>query len=175
MKLVIVSDNHGDSAIVAAIKEHFQSAKATLIHCGDSQLAPDDPAMQSWQTVAGNNDTGLGYPQNRLLTAGPERILVVHGHHDGVNFGLTRLSLHAQAEQATVCCYGHTHQLAVTVDHGCLLINPGSISLPRGKYRTLGGTFATVDVSTDQFRVQYYSREFQPVPQLSFKFSRARH
>lgn len=172
MRLIIVSDNHGDANIVSEIANKYDDGKNILIHCGDSQLQPDSKAMKPWQAVAGNNDIALGYPDNRLIQARPERILVVHGHKDGVNFGLTKLSLHAQQERSTVCCYGHTHQLAVTTDHGCLFINPGSISLPRGKYRQLGGTFAVVEVQADSYQVQYYTREFKAVPELKFEFSR---
>lgn len=172
MKLVVVSDNHGDAMIVQKIAQKYGKDQCVLIHCGDSELQPNSPAMNPWQAVAGNNDIGLGYPASRVIENGKERILVVHGHRDGVNFGLTRLSLHAREKQSTVCCYGHTHQLAVTVDHGCLFINPGSISLPRGQYRQLGGTFAIVDVKPERYQVQYFTREFKPVAELHFEFKR---
>ena len=38
-----------------------------------------------------------------------------------------------------------THQLGVEVINGKLLLNPGSISYPRGKYTAIGGTFAIVE------------------------------
>lgn len=80
--------------------------------------------------------------------------------------------LKGQEQEADMVCYGHTHQLAVTVESGMLMINPGSISLPRGQYAGLGGTFAVVELTANRFVIDYYNRDSQPVADLHFAFDR---
>ena len=60
----------------------------------------------------------------------------------------------------------------MTVEDGMLMINPGSISLPRGQYAGLGGTYAVVEATGERFVVDYYDRNNQPVTDLHFVFNR---
>ena len=55
---------------------------------------------------------------------------------------------------------------------GKLFINPGSISLPKGPYAYLKGTYAILTVQPEKFIVQFYTRDLQPVPGLKFEFDR---
>lgn len=116
MKILIVSDNHGDHQILTDIVDNFASQVDLLVHCGDSELSPNEPPMNSFHGVLGNNDYGLDYPQQLVLDEGTERLLVVHGDHDQVNYSLTPLLLKGKATGASIVCYGHTHQLAVSED-----------------------------------------------------------
>ena len=53
-----------------------------------------------------------------------------------------------------------------------LLVNPGSISQPRGQYAYIGGTFAIIDIAKDSYEVQFYNRELRPIKELNFVFKR---
>lgn len=172
MKALIISDNHGDSRILNDIKEQFAQDVDVLIHCGDSELKADSTAMQGFKAVKGNNDWGLNYPGQLEFTIGGLSFLVVHGDHDHVNYSLTPLMLKAQSFGSNIVCYGHTHQLAVSMDDDILFINPGSISLPRGEYSRIGGTFAIVDANEERYMVDYYDRNCQLLPELHFEFER---
>lgn len=172
MRMLVVSDNHGDQQILTDIVAKYASQVDLMVHCGDSELSPVQPPMNSFQAVRGNNDYGLDYPQQLSLTTGDEHILVVHGDRDRVNYSMTPLRLKGQAAGASIVCYGHTHQLAVSEDDGILFINPGSISLPRGEYANIGGTFAIVSADHRQWQVDYYNRNLQPIPELHFEFTR---
>ncbi|MDT6980942.1 metallophosphoesterase [Levilactobacillus zymae] len=167
---LVISDNHGDRTILETLSA--QLAVDATFHCGDSELAADDPWFNGVAAVRGNMDSDERFP----LVLTPEvsgcRVLLTHGHHDGVNWDLTQLALHAQAVGAQATFYGHTHQLAVEMTAGGLFLNPGSISQPRGEFRQLGGTCAVVTVTPDQWQVQYYTRDAQPVPKLHFTFDR---
>lgn len=164
MKALFVSDNHGDAAILTKIAAAFSDQVDAMFHCGDSNLAPNDPAMAPFVTVAGNTDWGLDYPARVVEAVGDQRILVTHGHAQGVNQNLLALSLLAQEDNATIAAYGHTHQLACELDdHGILLLNPGSISQPRGEYSYLDGTFAVIESRPDRLRVKYYNRDLVSV------------
>lgn len=172
MKVLLVSDNHGDVQILKTIQERFAKRVDGMFHCGDSNVEPTDPVMARFQTVVGNTDWGLDYPKVITQTFGDQRITVTHGHLYQVNTTMTPLLLLAKETGADVLAYGHTHQLAVTVEDHRLLINPGSISQPRGQYAGIGGTFAIVEATPRRFEVQYYNRELRALPDLHFNFQR---
>lgn len=175
MKALVISDNHGDVKILQTVKDEFGDQVDVMVHCGDSELPSDSSAMAHFKAVKGNNDWGQSYPGQLNFTLMGTNFLVVHGDHDQVNYSLTPLMLKSQSLGAQVACYGHTHQLAVSMEDGILFINPGSISLPRGEYARLGGTFAIVDITPKQFVVDYYRRNCQLVPELHFEFRREKN
>ena len=59
--------------------------------------------------------------------------------------------------------------------NGKFILNPGSISYPRGKFTALGGTFAIVETFTSEngkrIEVQYYDRKLNAVPELQVTFN----
>lgn len=173
MKALIISDNHGDQQILEQVTQSWQDRVDLMIHCGDSEMAPTLPVMQRFDVaVQGNNDWGLEYLLEQTVVKDKRRIYTTHGHRYQVNSTLTPLMLKGQEQRADMVCYGHTHQLAVTVEDGMLMINPGSISLPRGQYAGLGGTYAVVGIDDERFSVDYYTRDNQPVADLHFVFNR---
>lgn len=172
MKILFVSDNHGDSQILSEIRKQFSSNVVAMFHCGDSNLNPDDQGMTNYHAVIGNTDWGLNYPKVVEKQIDDCHITVTHGHLYQVNFTLTPLKLLAKQTGADIVAFGHTHQLMVDYDDGCLFLNPGSISQPRGKYTYIGGTFAIVDNLTNRYRVQFYNRHLEPVKDLQFEFKK---
>ncbi|WP_242362987.1 metallophosphoesterase [Limosilactobacillus antri] len=171
-KVLIVSDNHGDRAILERLVAGWKAKVDLMIHCGDSEIPSQDPLMQSFVRVAGNNDWHLGYAPDQLVLVGGARILVTHGHHYGVGSSMTPLMLKGESTGADIVCFGHTHQLFATVERGMLMVNPGSISLPRGQFAVLGGTFAVVTVTPQMFTVDFYDRDSHRQPKLHQEFSR---
>ncbi|EAL05234.1 phosphoesterase family protein [Listeria monocytogenes str. 1/2a F6854] len=65
MKLLVVSDSHSERDCLIHLKEKYENTVDAMIHCGDSELEADDPAIQGFHTVRGNCDFGGGFP-NRL-------------------------------------------------------------------------------------------------------------
>ena len=172
MKILVVSDNHREEEILTEIVQKFDDKVDLMIHCGDSELAPDKEPMSDFEVVKGNNDYGLSYPNELVVNDCQERLYVTHGHLQRVNFSLTPLMLTGQEKGASIVCYGHTHQLGVVYDHQMLIINPGSICFPRGEYAKLGGTFAIIDAQPEWFIVDYYNRQMKAVSNLHCEFSR---
>lgn len=172
MKALVVSDNHGDRQILSQIVNKWQGQVDLMIHCGDSEIDSTDPLMKNFVGVAGNNDWHLGYPGDLVIEKAGQHFFITHGHHYRVNFTMTPLMLKGASTGADVICYGHTHQLWATVDHGMLVVNPGSISLPRGQYRDIGGTFAIIYADPRAFTVDFYDRQMHRVPDLHVEFSR---
>ncbi|MFD1671727.1 metallophosphoesterase family protein [Agrilactobacillus yilanensis] len=172
MKYLIVSDNHGDQAILQTLLKTYKTQVDAFIHCGDSELNFKDPMVQEMTIVCGNMDFDAQFPESATLEVGTDRIFVAHGHLWGVNYGLDKLYQAGLKNQANLIFYGHTHQLACTMDQGRLLLNPGSISQPRGQYAYLRGTFAIVTTEAKKIVVDYYNRQLKPVPNLHFEFKK---
>lgn len=173
MKLLVVSDSHGDHQILQDLLNRYTGKVQGFIHCGDSELTADQPLSQQFWLVRGNMDFEPAFPLNLTKTKGAETIFITHGHLLGVNLNLDRLEAAAAEKQATVACYGHTHQLLCQMNAaGCLIINPGSISQPRGKWAYLGGTYALIELGEAKVKVQYYNRDHQAIDQLAYQFPR---
>lgn len=172
MKILVISDNHGDQAILEKVFTHFHDTVDAIFHCGDSEMAVTNPLFDDVQVVKGNNDYGTTFADDVSIQGGTDQVFMTHGDLYGVNMGLTHLSLKAQEMGATLVFYGHTHQLAAEFVQGRLYLNPGSISLPRGEFANLGGTFAIVTTMADQLQVDFYDRQLKRVSSLHQVFSR---
>ncbi|BAP86028.1 phosphodiesterase [Paucilactobacillus hokkaidonensis JCM 18461] len=172
MRMLVVSDNHFDRDILVQVDNKYYNKVDLMFHCGDSQLPASDSLFEHFLTVQGNNDFDEKLPQSRLIKQSGEQVLLTHGHLQDVNSTMTKLELMAQEKNATIVLFGHTHKLGVVMNRGALFLNPGSISLPRGEFTSIGGTYAIVDVTAAKFVVQFYDRQFKAIKELSFTFQR---
>lgn len=171
MKLVVVSDTHGDAEILKTILKQQPDADG-YFYCGDSELTANDPLFDTYQAVAGNMDDDPDFPLTVSQDFSGVRVWMTHGHRFNVNFTLAPLLAAGQAQQAQIILFGHTHQLGVFMEEQMLVLNPGSISQPRGQYARLGGTYAVITWDPTQYHVQYVTRDGQPVPKLAFDWQR---
>ncbi|EMR05177.1 Phosphodiesterase yfcE [Bhargavaea cecembensis DSE10] len=127
-RIAVMSDSHGDTETV----RHFldrQSGSDHLIHCGDSELPAEDKLLEGMASVKGNCDPD-GLPEYRMLEAGELRVLVTHGHLDGVKSGMLPLRYRAEEAGADLVLFGHTHLYGAEVHDGILFVNPGSTHRP---------------------------------------------
>ncbi len=133
MKILVVSDSHGDAEAVCRAVE--RERPRMLLHLGDGwrdvdelRLSfPDLPVEQ----VPGNCDFRSGEPAERLILIGGKRIFLCHGHTLGVKYDLSRLLYTALERGADAALFGHTHQPYVDIVQGVVLLNPGSIGRGR--------------------------------------------
>ena len=158
MRILIVSDSHGiNGPLRAAI---LKENPDMLIHLGDSEFnqaeiarwagSPKTPCV----LVRGNCDTTSYVPElvrnDAIFTLKGHKIFCTHGHRHKVNYGLLTLSLTAQEEGCDIVMFGHTHvpydSFGDSISEfnrfyesafgdspsGPRILNPGSISLPRG-------------------------------------------
>ena len=135
MRIGMMSDSHGD---MQAIDEVLKRAgKIDLwLHAGDCLPDARYLSLKSQTQVvaiAGNCDWPRpAAKEMETVQVGDLRIFLTHGHLFGVNFGLEALVKAAAGEQCTFAVYGHTH-VARDIQSGAVrVLNPGSISRPRG-------------------------------------------
>ncbi len=139
MRILIVSDSHGrDEYLLAAIEA--ERPFDLLIHLGDFQT--DEREIEKMAgvpvfMVSGNCDYYTRISDVRFVELEGFRIFMAHGHNHGVRWGDTRrLTRTARQHGCDIVMFGHTHcPVEDRTDPKLLVLNPGSIALPRQQGR----------------------------------------
>lgn len=136
MKILLISDTHGDISRVTNILQRIKDIDM-ILHCGDHQSdawSLEDTTGIPVTCVAGNCDGSL--PDRKAVETPAGKILITHGHMEGVNWTYNNLVFAAEEEQDCIAvCFGHTHVPFCEDIGGLWLINPGSLTEPRGGSR----------------------------------------
>jgi len=167
IEIIIVSDNHMQTEGLKKVLAYHDDVDYFL-HCGDSNLDHDHELMKPFITVKGNTDFKQRYwDEEEVKLANGELIWMTHGHEHRVGQGvdgLLRVTKRSKP-RPSIILYGHTHVVDVKMIDGCLIINPGSISLPRDgikrTYAKLVVTPESYDVTILDVKDHSLVREFQ--------------
>ncbi|MDR1521944.1 MAG: metallophosphoesterase [Streptococcaceae bacterium] len=170
-KILVMSDSHGDYKIVKDLYNRYKDKVDFLFHNGDSELSSYDRLWRNFFVVGGNNDFS-DFKDEQLIILDKDVILQTHGHHYGINFGLEQLYLTAKKKKITIVLFGHLHRYICEKYQGILLVNPGSITQPRGIIQEK--SYAILDLDENVIKVQYYNRNHQPLKKLYFEFLRVK-
>lgn len=146
MRFIVVSDTHGDAEGLRIVISRLGKVMDGLIHLGDG--ANDISGLRFLKmpqvySVRGNVDNSWSLPPVRVVHANGRKIMLAHGHHYLETSSLRPFVLAALQEQASAFLFGHTHVPYLGEEDGVLLLNPGSLSRPRGIY---GPSFAILTV-----------------------------
>ena len=94
--------------------------------------------------IAGNNDYYVDIEGEAEFDLDGHHFFMTHGHYYYVYTGVEYLREEAQKRGADIVLYGHTHVPYMEQKEGMLILNPGSISLPRQKGRI--PTYALIEL-----------------------------
>ena len=146
MKLLIVSDSHGDWRTLERLVRREKPDQ--VLHLGDllgdaqklSLACPDTPV----EAVPGNCDGWFVKGDTaRILSYEGVRFFLTHGHAYGVKSGLAQLIKAGQSAGADVILFGHTHRaMRDRWPDGAWVVNPG----------TAGGVHAQATYAVAQVR-----------------------
>lgn len=137
IKILVISDTHGDTSLAEKVLEKHQDVDM-VIHLGDyfrdaDRLHELYPKIH-FEYVYGNSDFMIGdVPMEKILEIEGQRILLTHGHRYSVKWGVDRLHTKANSENIQLLLFGHTHIAQLVHGPGYIILNPGSISDPRGE------------------------------------------
>lgn len=166
-KVLIISDSHGLTDEVTMLKNRYKGKVDQMIHCGDSELDYDDPSIEDYVRVRGNCDFDDRYPDEVDLTIVDKHFLIVHGHMHQVKSTLMPVSYRASEVNAKIICHGHSHIAAVQQINNQIIINPGSIRLPRVRKEK---TYAILSWDEqEQYSVDFYDLDGNIVSDLHFE------
>jgi len=140
MKIAVISDTHKIKKYIELSKKYIDDADV-LIHLGDDSEDIEELTMDfkgEVYGVRGNCDYINKYPNEQLLVLGGKRIFITHGHIYGVKNGMMNILYKAEELGADIILFGHTHIALIEEYKGIMIMNPGSVSLPRIKERFIG-------------------------------------
>lgn len=134
MKIGLVSDTHGDRAVLQKVINRAGPV-ALWLHAGD--YARDADYLQELTgmpvyAVGGNCDPRDAAPPDRFLNFGAYHIMLTHGHRYHVKHGLRDLISWGRQYEVNTVVFGHTHKALICREGDILLVNPGSPAFPRG-------------------------------------------
>ena len=128
-KILIFSDTHGN--VNDAIHIIRSSADLDMFfHLGDHI---DDAHMihkrtkLPYEAVAGNMDMPMSDPRIKIVDIESVKVLLTHGDKFKVNSGILMLEKEAEARNADIVCFGHTHRAFEEWKGKRLFLNPGSL------------------------------------------------
>lgn len=150
MKILVISDTHGKIDEVLKIIKKMEKLQL-IIHLGD--YVEDGEGIEretgiKVELVRGNGDfLNKNYEEDRVLKVEGKRIFLTHGHIYRVKYGVTNLLYKAEELNADIVLFGHTHVPMIMEDSGILVMNPGSISFPRGYHNSK--TYGIIDIQDE--------------------------
>lgn len=135
MRIIVMSDSHGDYFVVRDIIERNPTADM-FIHLGDGENeiieARREFPDKDIRHVAGNCDYCSLSPQTDIAIADCGiKIFFCHGHRQFVKGGTETLRSIAKDNDCTVALFGHTHCRYSSYEDGIYVFNPGSCRCPR--------------------------------------------
>jgi uncharacterized protein len=124
MKIIVVSDSHGDTAILNNVFEKEKDADL-FIHCGDYCLP--EYMMNIWRHVRGNCDWTIDAPLTLDIETSLGNIHVEHGNNynmmnDFINY--------VKKTNSIIFLSGHTHHKYASKIGDTFYFNPGSLTHP---------------------------------------------
>ncbi len=167
-RIFVVSDSHRLNAGLSTALWKEAGKFDYVIHLGDTEGAEReirkeidriDPLI-GFVSVRGNCDDDPSVPYFRTAEYGGIRLFLAHGHRyigrvPGGPFDALASAAHEEGCRAAL--FGHTHQpLFEEAWNGVILINPGSISLPRQEDRRHGYGILTITETQDLLWEQKY-------------------
>jgi len=147
MKILVLSDSHGVTKLMADIVEKHESDVVCTLFLGDYLRDIEKIAEKfydmTYYVVPGNCDFYSNLPRELTVEIGGKKIWMSHGDHFGVKSGYERIQSAAAARGADICLFGHSHVATAFEKNGILFLNPGSITEPRGP---LWKSYAVIEI-----------------------------
>lgn len=142
MKIVVISDTHGNAEIIRNIRL-LNSNADMFLHLGDSELP--DYLLDGFATVRGNCDHFIDAPYNRTIQTSYGNIYLEHGHQHTLNED------YIKSKNCLIFLSGHTHCQSLKKISNTYVANPGSPTRPRdGHY----GSYLVIEL--DENKVDFF-------------------
>ena len=141
MKILILSDTHGNTNAVVKILEREKNLDS-IFHLGDGiadiYKAREQIECPKCYTVRGNCDESLATPPEMILNLEGFKILLTHGDGYGVKNTTSALYQSARDKNADIAIFGHSHKQIYQYESGIFMFNPGSVLADIGKTSEYG-------------------------------------
>lgn len=132
MKIGVIGDSHQGFQNIKSSLKHFDGVEF-IIHTGDNY--EDKEFIQrnyNVKVIAVKGNCDYIGDEEVVIKINGYNFFICHGHNYNVKHHLTDLIKKAKAQRADVAIFGHTHIPYNRMEGSLLLLNPGSLSYPRG-------------------------------------------
>jgi putative phosphoesterase len=149
MKILVISDTHKNLSNVIKTMKNIKDIDR-IIHLGDNIVDAED--LESIYNipidcVAGNCDFYSNqYPKEKIINLNNNKIFITHGHLYNVKKDISTIRKIGIEKKVDVILFGHTHISHLSYVDNILIMNPGSISLPRGSNEP---SYGVLDIDED--------------------------
>jgi uncharacterized protein len=167
MRIVVMSDTHGETDLIDQVRNSVSTVDA-VFHCGDSELDTQHESLQDAFVVGGNCDWDSSFAAEVFTEVNGVKVLMTHGHLWQVKSTMLPLSYRAQEVGADVVLFGHSHLIGAELIDGMLFVNPGSLELPRGRKEK---SYAIIEKLPSEWVVTFFSNEHIELEQKKFSFN----
>ncbi|MEK4495132.1 metallophosphoesterase [Ureibacillus sp. FSL W8-0352] len=164
MKLLVMSDTHGDAEIIQVVKERHPGVDV-VIHCGDSELDYQHPYLEGVKRVRGNCDRDSRFPEELQFEIENKKVYVTHGHLLNVKSTTMNLFYRAKEVEADAVLFGHSHLLGAELIDNILFVNPGSLLKPRGIDEK---SYAVLEYNDSIWKVTAYTDQGEEIFQKEY-------
>lgn len=154
MRILVLSDTHGQvqPAIEVYKKVRQEGPVDCIVHLGD--LISDAKALRvrlgaEVVAVKGNMDGSYSTDDCTVMETEYGKLLLTHGHMENVKFDITNLLYRAEELGCRAALFGHTHSPCFRYEGGIYLLNPGSLTRPRGGG---DGSYAVLTITEKEFQ-----------------------
>ncbi len=130
MKVLICSDSHTRLNYFQKVID--KEKPEMVIFAGDHSTDALDISLAyeeiPFKIVRGNTDFYDRETEDELkFELDGKKILLIHGHYQGVKSNLNELEKKAKEEKADICIFGHTHREVQLKKDGIIYLNPGAL------------------------------------------------
>lgn len=154
MKIGIISDSHGIHKFIDTSMEYLKDVDL-IIHAGDHYK--DTKYIEKDYNidvigVAGNCDKENINEKIEVING--KKFFITHGHEYNVKSNINNVFYAGKEKGADIIIFGHTHKPFYEVEEGIAIINPGSISMPRGNSIKSG---CILTINKDNINVEFFN------------------
>ena len=144
MKIVVVSDSHGNREILDRIVQ-MNPKVDVFLHAGDSELSRFEIAP--YISVKGNCDYEDCFPLYLNIKTPYGKLYICHGNR------LATLTKEKMDEMGVkIFVFGHTHMKMAEKIDDCYIFNPGSTTLPRDSNV---GSYLILDITNTEVKYEF--------------------
>lgn len=133
LKILVISDTHNEINNVVKIIKNNKSIDM-ILHLGDVQSDYKKIKQYYFENityVSGNCDYISKYPKEKIIEIEGKKILMTHGHKYNVKWEYDTIKNIGFHNKVDGILFGHTHIPYLEENEDLVLMNPGSITLPR--------------------------------------------
>lgn len=176
-KILVISDSHGQTRNLRSVLEAQKNTCDALVFTGDGIMdlitimeedfnsPPEHKILpQNVIFVRGNGDSPyynfftdkpqiLQIPEYASFTVAHKKFFVTHGHFFGVYYSTQELLDYLEKNRFDAGLFGHTHVPFAKFSNDILLLNPGSIFLPRNNSQK---SYAVLTVTKENIKYEFF-------------------